>query len=300
MKRSKRSFLLVGLCVTTIVLSGQIDCNPDSDGDGIPDATDNCPEIANPFQTDDDGDGIGDACDAARSCKELKELTGDVDPPLPSGVYSIDPDGDAGEIEPFAVVCDMERNGGGWTLALKIDGNRTTFTYDADLWKNTATLNADALDDPDAEEPDELKLATYHTVPFDELLLGMQVGDDTRWITVPYSADSLHAVIADGRLRSTSVGRNTWKSLINGASLQPHCNREGFNQVSTGPGDTRVRIGIIANQENDCNTPDSRIGFGGYGNYCGQNTNNTCGNEARCSADNGDKSIRATGFVFVR
>jgi hypothetical protein len=36
---------------------------PDQDGDGIPDATDNCPTVANPTQTDTDGDGVGDACD---------------------------------------------------------------------------------------------------------------------------------------------------------------------------------------------------------------------------------------------
>ncbi len=35
----------------------------DSDGDGIPDACDNCPNAFNPDQTDSDTDGSGDACD---------------------------------------------------------------------------------------------------------------------------------------------------------------------------------------------------------------------------------------------
>ena len=37
----------------------------DSDGDGIPDSTDNCPTTVNPDQADTDADGIGDACDSA-------------------------------------------------------------------------------------------------------------------------------------------------------------------------------------------------------------------------------------------
>jgi hypothetical protein len=42
------------------------DCPPtiiDSDGDGVADADDNCPNVANPDQADTDGDGTGDACE---------------------------------------------------------------------------------------------------------------------------------------------------------------------------------------------------------------------------------------------
>lgn len=42
--------------------------SPDVDGDGVPDALDNCREVFNPRQEDADGDGIGDACEPEASC----------------------------------------------------------------------------------------------------------------------------------------------------------------------------------------------------------------------------------------
>ena len=38
--------------------------------------------------------------------------------------------------------------------------------------------------------------------------------------------------------------------------MQPYCNSEGFNSLG------RVRIGILGNNENDCNTPDTFVGVG--------------------------------------
>jgi len=42
-------------------------CTDDRDGDGILDDDDNCPDIYNPSQADFDGDGIGDVCDPTPS-----------------------------------------------------------------------------------------------------------------------------------------------------------------------------------------------------------------------------------------
>jgi hypothetical protein len=45
------------------MLASNTDCPPDSDGDGVPDADDNCPGDPNPSQADGDGDGLTDGAD---------------------------------------------------------------------------------------------------------------------------------------------------------------------------------------------------------------------------------------------
>jgi hypothetical protein len=55
------------------------ECISDSDGDGFPDATDNCPTQWNPNQNDSDYDGIGDWCDNCPDACNRLQLDADGD-----------------------------------------------------------------------------------------------------------------------------------------------------------------------------------------------------------------------------
>ena len=110
-------------------------------------------------------------------------------------------------------------------------------------------------------EKNETKLASYHNTSFDKICLGMTENDVTNWILVDYAASSLYSVIAEGITSETKAGRAEWMSLINGAELQPNCNKEGFNVQCSYPS-RKSRIGIFGNDKNNCGGCDSVIGFG--------------------------------------
>ena len=126
----------------------------------------------------------------------------------------------------------------------------------------------------------------------------MKKGEQINFIVIDKIASSLYSLIADGQYRATALGRNTWKTLIGSqASLQRRCNKEGFNVLSVADQRAKARIGIIANNENQCHSCDSRIGFGTGGT---PDYSNTCGNAAAVAPDNGNKNIRAMGYILVQ
>ena len=170
-----------------------------------------------------------------------------------------------------------------------------TFHYDSSYWSNKVAYNS-AGGETGFDEI-ETKLPTYWSTPFTKICLGMKVNGQYRFVVLNRQASSLHSLIADGQTRNTYLGRDTWKGLIGSqASLQLNCNQEGFNTKS---GDNRVkaRIGILGNEQNECNSCDSRIGFGTGGD---PGDSNTCGNEAFYSPDNGNRHIQAMGYILLQ
>jgi predicted outer membrane repeat protein len=118
----------------------------DSDGDGVNDSGDNCPDVANPAQADCDGDGRGDACDIESPCSTDSDGDGVVDSddncPDIANVDQTDIDDDG-----IGDVCDDSepgflRVGPGQTYAtiqeaidVSLDGDKV-FVYDGTYYEN--------------------------------------------------------------------------------------------------------------------------------------------------------------------
>ncbi len=216
-----------------------------------------------------------------------------------SGVYTLS----AGDGPPYPAYCDMSTLGGGWTLAMKIDGEQPTFHYNSPLWENDQLLNPDS---PDLDR-EEAKLQSFVDLPFTQLLVGLEGPDsdtflpDHRYLPLPVVGDSLYDLFVGGDYVATQVGREAWKNTMADSSLQWHCNHEGLNSRTTEADSefARARVGIIGNNEDDCSSPDSRIGLGTAGDSCGQQEI-SAGNAAACGGDEGDQNVAATGALMVR
>ena len=178
---------------------------------------------------------------------------------------------------------------------------QTEFNYSSSYWTNKETYAV--KDGLEGLTEKQTKLASYWNTPFDKICLGMKVNNVTKWIVINHKASSLFNVIADGVFKNTTVGKNKWLSLMDGSLLQQHCNREGFNINIPGfspNAHLKVRIGIIANNEYNCNSCDSCIGFGTLVRGCkGDTRKTTCGNIAICDFL-GNKNTTTFGYIFVQ
>lgn len=172
-----------------------------------------------------------------------------------------------------------------------------TFHYDSKFWsdKNVYNLSGGKT----GFDSQETKLPTYWNTPFSKICLGMKINQQLKFIVIKKQSSSLYSLLADGKYRATSLGRNKWKVMGSQFSLQANCNKEGFNAAGSSKGSSRARIGILGNNENDCASTDSRIGFGTGGNH---DDTITCGNYAirGLTSDNGEKHIKAMGYILVQ
>ena len=175
---------------------------------------------------------------------------------------------------------------------------QSDFSYDSSYWTNKETYAVEDGLEGLTEKP--TKLASYWNTPFENLCLGMKVKNVTKWIEVHHRAMSLYDVVANGMFKQTKAGKNTWKSLIGHSYMQENCNKEGFNFNKVYKlAYVKVRIGLVGNNEYDCNTPNSCIGFGiSARKFGGVVQSTSCGNLRYCCGQNSD--IAAYGFLLIK
>jgi hypothetical protein len=223
------------------------------------------------------------ACRLATSCREVR----DEGASSGNNVYTLDGDGTGGRA-PAEAYCDMTEGGGGWTLVLKVDGNSTTYGYDAALWTN------DVLDGTPGFDGMQGKVAAYLNVRFTEVRLLFDTGGTRRSLVLPVAGESMRELMGRGRV-TTSAMKMAWLNLVPNGRLQNHCNQQGFN-VAPEEDEPRVRIGFLANEQMDCNSPDSWVGVGGW-HY---DTGLTAGNVARYAGGGNERTTASFVYVFVR
>jgi Thrombospondin type 3 repeat/PKD domain/Cadherin-like domain len=83
-------------------------CDPDTDGDGVANASDNCPSVPNAGQVDTDGDGLGDACDPLTDSDGDGMEDGADNCPSVANIDQADADGDG-----LGDACDPDTDGDG-------------------------------------------------------------------------------------------------------------------------------------------------------------------------------------------
>ncbi|MEM7359390.1 MAG: thrombospondin type 3 repeat-containing protein [Pseudomonadota bacterium] len=117
----------------------QLSCGPaDSDDDGVPDESDNCPLIANTDQVDQDEDGLGDVCDTDLDGDEVDNAIDNC--PLISNPLQEDLDGDGAGDD-----CDADTDGDSVPNA----EDNCPLIVNPDQSDNDLDLAGDACDDDD-------------------------------------------------------------------------------------------------------------------------------------------------------
>jgi hypothetical protein len=192
-------------------------------------------------------------CLAATSCLVLR----DSDASPPSGVYFLDTDGPGGPSPPFRAYCDMDRDGGGWTLVMKLTTGTNTFNFASTYWTTTALFNENDLVPNTNPVGGEAKYEAFNQIEGTQLHL---VWRDPADHVFPYDVlnnrtalelfsggeDRLYGSEANscnGRLLNAAPG---WD-----ATLMRHGRGHQFYGVNGTDDDKNMRMGFASNDEDN-------------------------------------------------
>jgi len=166
------------------------------------------------------GDGCSSLCVSEAQGMDCAEINLN-SPGLPSGPFVIDPDGPGGQ-NPFTGYCDMERDGGGWTMvAVVADENDENWTLAGNLWSTSDVSFGGPSPYADARPP-SITSAIAHDILFTH---------------IPSAIWAAYHGIQDGDLSIgafvESIPENTCWEGQNGFSLSAGTLTTGGNLCST-------------------------------------------------------------------
>jgi hypothetical protein len=172
--------------------------------------------------------------------------------------------------------CMFDTNGLGWILAARMQNGDVTWEFGNSKWTDTTVLNDTSL------ATDEVNIKTHAFNDFGITafrMCGSVVG--TNYSSNPldfpnggsFGGSTLRGLFNAGNNtynNEISMGRAPWLDWVSQCTYarpeswdaQPNCNEDRINSVWGGQFAASARIGISMNNEGDCNTNDSCIGFG--------------------------------------
>jgi hypothetical protein len=143
-----------------------------------------------------------------------------------------------------------------------------------------------------------MKNEAYNSLPFIEVRLDMSTQGNSHILAS--TQNSALTLFNGPQLGITGFNRNNFLDWIDVSNSnwnnQPNCNAIGFN-LSVDGGEARCRYGITMNNENDCNTNDSAIGFGCFTQFTNVPVRNIACGGFRWSTDT---RYNRRGWIYVR
>ena len=173
---------------------------------------------------------------AGKSCYSLM-----LDGIKTSGVYWIDPD-QGGTNTPFQVYCDMEYDGGGWTMLLKATTG-TTFNYNSSYWTTNNTLNPTDLTLNNADA----KYRSYNEMPVNDLMARWPDvnSDNYRWVENGFNSGAVQTPLnffSTANLKFIGDAKNVDNWSQNIFSTQVDIRFYGFNFVNNKTYNTQANV----------------------------------------------------------
>lgn len=215
------------------------------------------------------------------------------DPYARDGVYYLEHNG-GGVYQTF-----VSMSFGGWILVGKIPASPADTTnpwsYSGGRWSQTSVTNE--ADCQNTNDGDALNRGYYQYTTTVGFRMGMQYWHNNLFVA---RAGVTAKDAFTGSASNTSLSRDQFLDIITESHTewdnQPHCNRNGFNRTDSS--NTGMRFGHTMNNENECNSNDSAIGWG-----CYTNNQNTSG-DRNCAAGgfrwNPTTRYPRSGFIFVK